>query len=104
VPAILQLDCGATDFFRDQSWPTYLCYNPYAEPRCFDLAVGPQAVDLYELVNREFVKRAVRDRVSLTLPADSAAVFVAVPAGAKTERRGARLLVDGAVLDYGLAR
>ena len=101
VPAILQLDCRATDFFRDQAWPTFLCYNPYPEPRCFDFTVGPQAADLYDLVKREFMQRAVRDKVPLTLPADSAAVIVAVPAGTKTETRGDRVLADGAVLDYG---
>jgi hypothetical protein len=29
-PRILQLDCLATDFFRDKAYPTFLYYNPYA--------------------------------------------------------------------------
>ena len=104
VPAILQLDCLATDFFRDKAWPTFLCYNPYPEQRSFELAVGPHSSDLYDLVQRDFVRRDVRDKTVLTLPADSAAVIVVVPAGARIETRGARRLADGVVVDFDVRR
>ena len=103
VPAILQLDCLATDFFRDNAWPTFLCYNPHPEQRRFDLAVGPQSSDVYDLVRRTFVRHDVRDKATLTLPADAAGVFVVVPAGSKIETRNARLFANGVVLDYGVS-
>lgn len=100
VPRILQLDCLATDFFRDNAYPTYLCYNPYAEQRSFQLAVGHKPVDLYDAVTHRFVDRDVRSPVDITLPADSAAMIVAAPAGGKLTREGRRTLVDGVVVDW----
>jgi hypothetical protein len=100
VPAILQLDCLATDFFHDRAWPTFLFYNPYPEPRTVACAAGPQRSDVYNLVTHEFLKRDVHGQTSLTLPADSAALLVLVPGGAKTEARDGRLLADDVIVDY----
>ena len=100
VPGLLQLDCLATDFFHDRAWPTFLCYNPHSAERSFAFAVGPTPSDLYDVVKHEWVKRGVRDKTTLTLPADSAAVLVVVPAGAKLVREAKRTFVGGVVLDY----
>ena len=100
VPGILQLDCLATDFFRREAYPTFLCYNPYPEERSFRFAVGPERADLYDAVAHRIAMRNVRGRVDLTLPADSAAVIVVVPAGGKMTREGKRALVDGVVIDW----
>ena len=88
------------DFFRDKAYPTYLCYNPYAEQRSHRLAVGHEPVDLYDAVTHRFVDRDVCSPVDVTLPADSAAVIVAAPAGGKLTREGRRTLVDGVVVDW----
>ena len=100
VPRILQLDCLATDFFRNKAYPTFLCYNPYADERSFEFAVGLRSADLYDAVTHQFVKRNVREKATLTLPADSAVVIVIVPAGGNLTRKGNRTLVDGVVVDW----
>ena len=56
VPCVLQLDCLATDFFRCEAYPTFLCYNPYPEERTFELAVGVSSADLYDAVTHQFVR------------------------------------------------
>jgi hypothetical protein len=100
VPRILQLDCLATDFFHNQAWPTFLCYNPYAEPRTFEFAVGTRPSDLYDAVTRRFLKRNVRRETKLTLPADSAALIVVAPAGGKLTRTGSQTRIDGVIVNY----
>ena len=100
VPRILQLDCLATDFFRDRAWPAFLCYNPYPEARTFEFAVGPTPSDLYDTVSGKYLKHGVRDKTSLILPADSAAVFVVAPAGGKLTHAGQQTLIDGVVVSY----
>jgi len=100
VPCILQLDCLATDFFRNNAYPTFLCYNPYPEERRFQFAVGSESADLYDAVKHRMVKRDVRGQVDLVLPADSAAVIVIVPAGGMLTREGKRTLVNGVVVDW----
>jgi hypothetical protein len=100
VPRILQLDCLATDFFRDPAWPTFLCYNPYPEERAFEFVVGPKPSDLYDAVTRQFVKRHVQQQTELTLPADSAAVIVVAPAGGRLTERGGRTRIDDRIVNY----
>jgi hypothetical protein len=100
VPRILQLDCLATDFFHDQAWPTYLCYNPYAAPRTFEFTAGAKPSDLYDAVTRQVLKRNVRHKAKLTLPADSAALIVVVPAGSKLTRAGSQARIGGVIVNY----
>lgn len=100
VPGLLQLDCLATDFFRSAAYPTFLCYNPYDEPRAFDLAVGPDPSDLYDAVTHRRVASNVRHTAAVTLPADTAAVIVVAPAGGVATRRGRQLLINDVVVDW----
>ena len=100
VPCILQLDCLATDFFRSTAYPTFLCYNPYRQDRSFQLDVGSGPADLYDAVTHRFVARDVDQRANVTLPADSAALFVVTPSGGQFTRVGKRTLVDGVVIDW----
>ena len=100
MPRILQLDCLATDFFHGPAWPTFLCYNPYAESRRFEIAVGDEPADLYDAVTRGFVKRNVRAKAELALPADSAAVIVVVPAGGKLTQVGNQTRIDEVPVNY----
>jgi hypothetical protein len=100
VPYILQLDCLATDFFRSAAYPTFLCYNPYPRDRSFQIDIGSAPADLYDVVTHRLVARNVSKRVNVTLPADSAGLFVVTPAGGQLTRAGKRTLVDGVVIDW----
>lgn len=100
VPCILQLDCLATDFFRSTAYPTFLCYNPYPQDRAFQIDIGSAPSDFYDAVMHRFVARDVGQRANVTLPADSAALFVVTPAGGQLTRAGKRTLVDGVVIDW----
>ena len=100
VPRILQLDCLATDSFHDQAWPTFLCYNPYPAPRTFEFTANASPSDLYDAVTRQVVKRNVRHKAKLTLPADSAALIIVVPAGSKLTRVGSQTRIDGVIVNY----
>jgi hypothetical protein len=101
VPANLQLDCLATDFFRAPAYPTFLYYNPYADARDIDVDAGPVPVDFYDAAAKTFVAKAVTGRATVRLAADSAALIVHCPPGGTVRRDGRRLLVDGVVVDYG---
>jgi hypothetical protein len=101
VPGILRWDCLATDWFHSPSLPTWLFYNPYAEPKPVRFEVGPTPVDLYDVVRHEFVRRGAQADVRLTLPGRTAAVLVVAPVGGKITRRTDQTLIDGIVVDFG---
>jgi len=99
VPGILQLDLLATDYFRDQAYPTYLYYNPHGQDKKVTLNIE-KASDLYDTVTKSFIARNVSGQTSVNIVADSAMVLVVVPEGCKAVHKGGRLLINDVVIDY----
>lgn len=104
VEKILRIDCLAADIFPGESYPTYLYYNPYGESKRVEVIVDGAGAgsryDLYDIVSRRYLARAVVSGAAVTLPADTAAVVVALPAGSRLERKDGRTLAGGVVVDY----
>lgn len=103
-PLILQIDCLATDFYHGPAYPTFLCYNPHGEQRGFALRCGPGRVDIYDAVTHRWVARDVAGQTRLSLPSDSAAVYVCVPAGVEAVAEGRTLRCQGVVVDWDTQR
>jgi hypothetical protein len=82
VPEILKLDCNATDFYADKPYPVYLYYNPHATDKQVTYhAPSASAVDLFDLVSKEYVAKSISGTGSFSIPADAARVIVEIPAG-----------------------
>jgi hypothetical protein len=99
-PAILALDCLATDFYHAPAYPTFLVYNPYPTSKRVLLPVGPGRHDLYDSVSGTFLARGVSKLAQFRIPGDRASVVVLAPAGGKLTRSGGRVLIDGVVVRY----
>ena len=97
---ILQLDLLKTDYYHAPAYPTFLYYNPHAEPKAVMIDFGREGKDLYDAVTHRFLKKNVRGKTSLTLSADAAMVVVVAPARTKMTRTGQKTLLDGIVVDY----
>lgn len=101
VPEILQIDCRATDMFRKQeSYPTYLYFNPYRDEKTVRISVGTQKVDLFDTVSRTFLQRGVKGNVSFSIPADAARVLVLIPSGKPVSMQYGALKAGGVVVDF----
>ncbi len=101
VSMILQLDLLATDYYRDDAYPSYLLYNPYDDQQTVTLDVGDDAVDLYDAAANEFIAYSQTGATSVAVPSDEARVLVYCPAGGAVTYDLAKMLVDGVVVDYG---
>ena len=97
---ILQLDCLATDFYRAPAYATYLYYNPHDTAKQISVDVGRRPRDLYDACTDTFLRRDVRDRATIVIPADSAVLLVLPPSGGRETRRNGNTSVDGVVIDY----
>lgn len=102
VPAILRLDCLATDYFTAPACPTFLYYNPYPEARTVEIDVGAQDRNVYDAVANAFLLNHVTGRASFTIDADSAVLAVITPAQGTLHREGNQLRIDDTVIDYAL--
>lgn len=101
VKGILQLNLLATDFFSDKAYPSFLYYNPYGTNKKVTIkAEQGKKVDLYNTVSGRFVARNVSSSKKIKLAPESAAVIVCVPSDGKITYEGAKMLVNGIVVDY----
>ncbi len=102
VPEILQIDCGATDFYKKRgAYPTYLFYNPYLEEKTVSFNVGLKRVDLYDTVSRRFLQRGVRGNVRFSISADAARVVVVIPSGTWISVENKVLMAGKTPIDFG---
>lgn len=100
VEGILQINCNTTDFYAERPFPVYLYYNPYEDNRNVEYA-SETAVDLFDIVAKEYVARNQSGTFSIGLPASAARVIVELPAGTQFKQSGDRILTaDGKVISY----
>jgi len=99
VEGILRLDCNATDFYARKPYPVCLYYNPFRD----DKVITYQArgnVDLFDIVNKEYVAKNGQGNIKITIPADRARVIVELPAGAGLMNAGGKLTAQNIVIAY----
>lgn len=95
VDGILQLDCNVTDFYAERPYPTYLLYNPYDENKKVSYKAKNDQVDLFDIVNNEYVAKDISGQVSIDIAADDARVIVELPTGTELTRENNKTIADG---------
>lgn len=86
VEYILQLNCLATDFYRNSAYPTFIYYNPYLEDKKIDYFNGDSAVDLFDAISHKIVSKNIGKQGTFVLPAGKTMLIVAIPSGSELER------------------
>jgi hypothetical protein len=99
-PYVLALDVRATDTAMDDSFPTYLLYNPHAQSKAVSFDVGPARRNVYDTVSGAFIARNVAGPTRITIGPDAAVVLVLTPVGGAIRREGGRTRVNDVVIDY----
>lgn len=97
---ILQIDLLRTDYFHARAYPTFLVYNPHPVATKFEADFGPKRCDLYDAVADRVVKRNITGKTALELPADTAAVIIAAPAGGQLIRQAGIVFIDGVAVRW----
>ena len=100
VPAILQIDCLASEAFPPPAYPTFLIYNPYAVAKQVTIDLGSNTNHLYDTVAGAFLAANVTGDATLTIRPDTAIVLVECPATGALSRVSRQLLGGGVVIDY----
>jgi hypothetical protein len=100
VEKILALDLLKTDYYRSESYPSSLYYNPYSQEMTVVKNVGADLVDLYDTVSHRYLAANVSGDVNFTISADSAVVVVTIPAGAIVTQEQSVRAFNGVVVDY----
>lgn len=101
VEKILQLNCNATDFYRDDSFPTYLYYNPYdsVQKVCFS-PEDQSKVDLYDALTHEFLAHNISEEGCFDIRPKSSRLIVVLPAGSKVTVSNDTYMVNNKIVSY----
>jgi hypothetical protein len=89
VDGILQLDCNATDFYQQKSYPTYLYYNPYDSAKDVVFYYDKrEAVDLYDALTQQVLAANIQADQTFAIPPKAARLIVVLPAGSNVQQEG----------------
>lgn len=100
VPKILKLDCLATDFYRNDAYPTYLIYNPYETEKTIDYQVkSKEAVKLFDVLSKRELA-AIGTTNDLQIPAQASRLIVEVPANVKIHKKEGRWMAGDVVIAF----
>jgi hypothetical protein len=100
IENILQLDLLATDFYREEAYPSYLFYNPNPESKEVTVSVGQNEVKIYDAVQRAFISNSVSGDFTFQIQNQNSSVLIFVPKTAKIEIKEGKLYADNIVIDY----
>jgi len=100
VENILQLNLLATDFYRDNAFPSFLYYNPNPEPKEVTISVGENDLKIYDAIKRAFIVQNVKNNFTFTIAKEQASVFVLVPQDAVISVKDGKLYANEVIIDY----
>jgi len=100
VERILRLNCLATDFFRDEAYPTFLIYNPYDTAKTINYLYEGDAVYLYDAITNKIIAEHINSNTPITIPAKSALLVVEIPQDVKLLAVNGRIMAGTVVVSY----
>ncbi len=99
VGKIWQIDLNALDFYSDNTYPTYLYYNPFSTAQNVAVPVTGSK-DLFNPITGQFLVRNVSGSPSISIPADEAVMVLVTPANGTISYSGTRTLINGINVAY----
>ncbi|MFW5724799.1 MAG: hypothetical protein ACOCX0_00025 [Bacteroidota bacterium] len=81
VEKVLRLNTLATDFYRNEAYPTYLIYNPWEEEKEIIYTYEGNAVYLYDVISKTILAENVEGNTQVSIPGRSARLVVEIPKG-----------------------
>lgn len=100
IENILQLNLLATDFYKDEAYPSYLFYNPNPEDKEVIISVGEEEIKIYDAIKRAFISQKAKGEFTFKLSKENSAVLIFVPKKSKINAIEGKLFADGVVIDY----
>jgi hypothetical protein len=100
VEGILKLDLLKTDYFHNDSYPSYLLYNPYDSIVNISMNIGSGIQNIYDAVSNSFIQNNVSGQVSIEVPADGALIVLLTPSGGAISYDLNKTLINNVIVDY----
>jgi hypothetical protein len=100
VDGILLLDVNKTDFFGQNSFPSYAVYNPYAADKQVTLPLGANSYDIYDAITETIIKTGATGNYQITVPTGQVMLLVYLPPGSAPVPANGKLMLGSKVVDF----
>ncbi|UMB54193.1 hypothetical protein MKD41_01640 [Lutibacter sp. A64] len=101
VPEILKLDCLATDFYRNDAYPTFLLYNSNQQEKIVTYTTkNTKKIDLYDAISHQVIAKNVYKSMEITIPLKSSRLIVEIPTGSKVVVKNGKYYVNEIIVAY----
>ena len=101
VEKILRLNCLATDFFRDEAFPTYLIFNPYDKEKEIDYFFDGNPVYLFDIITGKVLAENITGTISMTIPGKKARLIVEIPQDLRISMQNGKIMAGDVVVSFG---
>lgn len=100
VPEILQIDLNKTDFYGENTFPSFLYFNPTASSQQVTVNIPEGTFAIYDVVTEATLSPGVSSTYELNIPAGEARLLRLYNSTLATESRDGKLYAGTDVLDY----
>ncbi len=96
VSQILKIDLNALDYFGEETYPTYMFYNPYNQAKEIEYKKEKASNRLYDAINKKWLTTTGSgETVKFYAPAGVSTIVVELPADGDIETSGGVYYLDG---------
>jgi hypothetical protein len=100
VTEILQIDLNKTDFYGENSLPSYLYFNPTTASQQVTVNLPSGTFGIYDAITETVINSAVSGTFQLTIPSGEVRLIRLFTSGLVPESRNGRLYIGTDILDY----
>lgn len=100
VPEILQIDLNKTDFYGDNTFVSFMYFNPTATQKSVTLTLSPGSYGVYESITEDVLSSAASGSIQIDIPSGEVRLIRLYDAGQEPEDRDGKLYIGDNVLDY----
>jgi hypothetical protein len=100
VAEILQIDLNKTDFYGENTFPSYLYFNPTTASQNVTVPVQSGPVAVYDAITESTLTASATNAYELTLPAGEVRLLRFYASDLVPQERSGQLYAGDAVLDY----
>lgn len=100
IPEILQIDLNATDFYGENTFPSYLYYNPTTTEEQVSITLPTGTFRVYDAITETVINQAASGTLTLAVPDGEVRMIRLFSSGIIPESRDGRLYAGDDVLDY----
>lgn len=100
VSGILQINLNKTDFNGNNTYPTFLYYNPYTTSQTVSISLPSGNFDIYDAISETDIRNNVSGSTNFSIDADNVRILVIYPSGKTSTINGRFKSIENNIIDY----